>query len=57
MLGELVGLHEHSHAILHIGGFNSFCGVNLKDTPLGVRLRFKRGYNNLPKDINEPITE
>jgi hypothetical protein len=57
ILKELVRLHEHSHAILHTGDFNSFCGVNLKDTPLKVRLRFKRGYNNLPKDINEPITE
>lgn len=57
ILRELVRLHEHSHALLHTGDFNSFCGVNLKDTPLKVKLRFKRGYNNLPKDINEPITE
>jgi hypothetical protein len=57
ILRELVRLHEHSHALFHTGDFNSFCGINLKDTLFKVRYRFKRGYSSLPRDVNEPITE
>lgn len=46
MLRELVRLHEHAHALLHTGNFGG-----------GIKRRFKMGYQNFPKGINEPLTE
>jgi len=44
VLRELVRLHEHAHSLLHTGKISS------------VR-RFRKGYRNLPREINEPVTE
>jgi len=42
---ELVRLHEHSHAILHIGDFNGLVAPN------------DEWFSSLKPEINEPLTE
>ena len=52
VLRELVRLHEHAHALLHVGDFSKF--PNLKDL---FNIGKFQNYNSFPCYINEPLTE